>query len=497
MTARHHLLILFLTLLTGIATHWKIFPTDLIGVHLWRQAQNQWNIRNFHRHDPNILNPRIAAHNLGHEGNILRYEFPLMQWSIAQAQEVCGESIRVTRISMFLLGFLGILGFYQLAWILYKDRVLAACGAWMFSFSPLFYYYTLNPLSDIPALSSQIWMMVFSLKYYRDKNFKDLVWAAVCLCLAGLFKLPFAVFGIMPWTAVLLRFYRDGKQWGPFIKSHIPLLLASLPVLAWYGYAIASWQSMGVLKGIFGNTGFREILNYFTYHLFQWLPRHLLNPAALLFFIAGLVLLLKKRDVRGGYAAILGAGAGMGLLYYAFEINMIARVHDYYLLPFLPWLHLLAVHGLQAFQDHRALKTVSVFLLGGVPWIAWSLVNDYWSMDRNGYNPDWFIYKNELKHAAPQDSLCILLNDNTGVVFAYAVDKQGYVFDRDELPPMWIEDMILRRRARYLYSDSRKVDTSHQVRPFLDSLLMHKGSVKLFRLVDPVKMARAKKVEDK
>ena len=71
------------------------------------------------------------------------------------------------------------------------------------------------------------------------------------------------------------------------------------------------------------------------------------------------------------------------------------------------------------------------------------------------------------------------------MVFAHAVDKQGYVFDRDELPPMWVEDMIIRRRARYIYSDSRIVDSSERIRPLLDSMLLQRGSVKVFRLVGP------------
>lgn len=486
MTVRTHILILLFTLLTGMATHWKIFTTDLTGVHLWRQAQNQWNIRNFHRRDPNILNPRISAYNLGHEGNILRYEFPLMQWCVAQLQFVFGESILVTRISMFLLGFVGILGFFQLVLLLYKDKILAACGAWMLSFSPLFYYYTLNPFSDIPALAAQIWMMVFTLNYYQSKNYKDLIWASACLCLAGLFKLPFAVFGLMPLTAVLLLFYQDGRKRALIFKSFIPLILASLPVIAWYSYAIASWESMGVLKGIFGSTGLVEIPRYIGYHLSQWLPLHLLNPAAFLFFIAGLVVFWKTKVLPAGPLIILMAGAGIGLVYYAYEVNMIAKVHDYYLLPFLPWLYLVAVHGLQAFRQDLALRTASIPLLGLMPYISFFLVNGYfWNIDRNGYNPDWFIYSKDLQQAAPRDSLCILLNDNTGVVFAHAVDKQGYVFDRDELPAMWVEDMILRRRARYMYSDSRTVDSSESVRPLLDSMLMKRGSVKVFRLVGP------------
>ena len=64
------------------------------------------------------------------------------------------------------------------------------------------------------------------------------------------------------------------------------------------------------------------------------------------------------------------------------------------------------------------------------------------------------------------------------------------MFDKDDLPAMWVEDMILHRRATYMYSDSRIVDTSAGVVPFIDSLLLEKGEVRVFRLVDKIKIQR-------
>lgn len=81
-------------------------------------------------------------------------------------------------------------------------------------------------------------------------------------------------------------------------------------------------------------------------------------------------------------------------------------------------------------------------------------------------------------------------HDNSGVVVPYVIDHQGYVFDKDDLPAMWVEDMILHRRATYMYSDSRIVDTSAGVVPFIDSLLLEKGEVRVFRLVDKIKIQR-------
>jgi len=90
--------------------HTQFLDLEVQGIHSWRQSQTMWNIRNFVRHDNNICNPRINKFN-GGKSNILRYEFPLMQWTIAQVQKAINEEIRVVRIMMFLMGLLTLFSF--------------------------------------------------------------------------------------------------------------------------------------------------------------------------------------------------------------------------------------------------------------------------------------------------------------------------------------------------------------------------------------------------
>ena len=89
--------VLVMTVLLSTIMHRGKFNKELSGIHTWRQTQTQWNIRNFYRHDHNILNPRVASFN-GGKDNIYRYEFPIMQWCIAQLQRPFGEGIIVTRL---------------------------------------------------------------------------------------------------------------------------------------------------------------------------------------------------------------------------------------------------------------------------------------------------------------------------------------------------------------------------------------------------------------
>jgi 4-amino-4-deoxy-L-arabinose transferase-like glycosyltransferase len=122
--------------LLSLIMHFEIFTLDLQGVHLWRQSQTQINIQNFYRHDNNIFNPRNSiAHD---QMNIQRLEFPIMQWIIAQFHRIFGESIIITRISIFTIGILSVLGIFQVLQILFKNPLLSFLTAYSFNFL-LFY----------------------------------------------------------------------------------------------------------------------------------------------------------------------------------------------------------------------------------------------------------------------------------------------------------------------------------------------------------------------
>ena len=95
-------ILLFITLsLISFLMHCHVFNLEIIGNHSIRQAQTQLNILNFHRYDDNILNPRTNVLDNNLEPSIRRYEFPIMQWSIAEVYAVTGESLTITRWIMF------------------------------------------------------------------------------------------------------------------------------------------------------------------------------------------------------------------------------------------------------------------------------------------------------------------------------------------------------------------------------------------------------------
>src|SRR5690606_23252253 len=116
--------------------HLKHFSKDLMSIHVWRQTQTQSTIINYYEEDMNIFNPR--RNDRGDSEGIFRMEFPLMQWLVACQYKLFGNHLIISRISMFLIGLLSILGIYKLLDVLFQKTILSLIGAWAFNFSPSF-----------------------------------------------------------------------------------------------------------------------------------------------------------------------------------------------------------------------------------------------------------------------------------------------------------------------------------------------------------------------
>lgn len=304
---------------------------------------------------------------------------------------------------------------------------------------------------------------------------------------AGLCKLPFFIYGIMLLTASVQVYLYHGRSLPTLLKKIFMLIAISVPVAAWYILAFLDWEYHGVIRGVSVGFNIADFWTYLKFALFHWVPMHLVNVFALLFLFIGVKPILSRNTLTYSFRWVLLSGLIITLVYYFYEINMINKIHDYYMLPFLVWLHIGIALGLYSVNLSRYRLGI-IFLFLAMPVYAYFKTTPLWNQEHNPYNADWFKYSDTLQSIVPEDSLCIILNDNSGVVIACAIDKQGYVFDRDDLPAMWIEDMILHRNTHYMYSDSRVVDTSGEIKPFLDSLLMEQGSIRVFKLISSKKV---------
>lgn len=464
----------------SLVMHLRIFPLELMGPHVWRQTQTQTNVLNFAREDMNILNPRV--NNNADTDRIQRMEFPLMQWLFAWPYKWWGNHIIFSRMLTFLLGLFSVWGMYRLLFFLFNNRLTAALGAWAFNFSPLFYYYTLNPLPDNMALCTGIWGIAFFLHFIRDGKTKQLLFSSIFFGISVAVKLPFIIFMAFPAWFLIHRLITGGNKIKTFLTGLV-LLSGIVPAAAWYAWVIPQWKATPVIAGIAeSQKSTIELLDILQTHLVSNLPELYVNYISFIFFLAGLVIIFRKRNFANPVFQSLAGWGIMTIVYFLFEMNAIGKEHDYYMLPFLPVLFILVTAGIQYAinSTKKTVQYVAAILVLLLPLTAFLRADSRWNPGNPSVNIDLYQNKDELRKLVPDDAICVVGNDLSQHIFLYYIDKKGFVFDQDLLDGPMLKNFI-ERGAVYLYSDSRS-DEREDVQPYLEEQIFNSGSLSVYKL---------------
>lgn len=468
-------------MLISVFMHFNHFSKDLMSIHVWRQTQTQSTIINFYEEDMNILNPH--RNDRGNGDGIFRMEFPLMQWLVACIYKVFGNHLILSRLFMFVVGLCSVFGIYRLLKNLFQNEIIALIGAWTFNFSPCFYYYTINPLPDNFALCCSIWGIAIFFNWYRNSKAYLLLISGLLLSTGALCKLPFIIYFSVPFTYFLIYFIKNGINRKNIIDSFVILSFVILPV-TWYVSVVPEWSGNGIVTGMLDSkVSFSVYFDYLQHNLISTLPELLLNYGSLLFFLCGFYYIyLNKVYKKPIFKVFIVWSITIGL-YFLFELNMIAKIHDYYLFPFYPILFILVSYGAYNLFSSKIkfIKYLVLVLFLILPFTVYLRMQIRWNPDSPGFNKDLLDYKLELRNAIPKDALCIVGNDDSHYIFLYYIDKKGWGFDDNNLNATNINNMI-HNGAKYLYSDSRQIENDKNIIPFLDKLILEKGSIKIFSL---------------
>jgi len=459
--------------------HLPVLNLDIQGKHAWRQTQTMWNIKNFTESDPNIINPRVSHFNYG-DTNIYRYEFPLLQWTIGMTQRVLGSNVILVRIMLFLFGAVGAIGFFKLLQKMGVNTWSAFAGLLCYLFCPVIFYYMINPLPDNLALAAGIWYLYHIVSYQQSNENRYLFLASISLLIATLAKLPFLMFSIVSIFFFVKDLLRGQNSWPKLIAFGAIQLAVLVPALLWYHWVMPGWEGNGILKGVFdGETDWANNAKILTYHSKTMFPFLLLYPSVWLPLLVGLVFgfRISTKDISWIWSLV-----GITFLYLILQWDVIGTVHDYYLMPFLPWLYIFVTLGIEKLLKTRSIiwSVVALICLLSTPIVSYQMTVDKWYAV--WYNKDLYTHRQVLIDAVPNDELCIMLRDMSKYVFPYQVNKRGYIYPNESLSGKTVEKLIKDKGIHYLYSDSRKFEEKVDVQPLLDSLILEAGSIHVYRL---------------
>lgn len=478
---KYYIFLLFIIGL-NLLLHANLLTEDIQGLHSWRQSQTMWNIKNFMSHDINILNPRVSDFNVDND-NLYRYEFPIMQWLIAMTQKIVGDGITTVRILMFLFGTIGIIGMYKIFDKLLSNKISVLLATCLFQFSPILYYYIINPLPDILALSCGIWYLYYFMSYMKEGQTKLLVLSSLALLMATLVKLPFLMFGVLTAYYVCTTLIKDKSAYKRSLMIVTIQGIILIPAFLWYAWVMPNWGSNPILTGIFnGDYTLFEFIKLIGYHAVKMFPNKLLTFIVWIPFFIGLKSHYKNEyETKWLYSLIF-----ITMIYLFLQLTVIGRDHDYYLLPFLPWLFIIVSLGIdKLLNDSKKQNILAGSLVLASLLYAVVITYSWSSLNKTSFNHDVFLYSEELKSAVPNHEMCIMLNDHSNYIFSYQIDKMGYIFNNDQLEVGWIGDLVRNYDVKYMYSDSEKINNDPQYDAYKKRLILKKGSVAVYELKLP------------
>ncbi|HOZ86699.1 MAG TPA: glycosyltransferase family 39 protein [Bacteroidia bacterium] len=474
MTNKKIVFFFLLPVLISFILHFRVFSFDVIGYHAWRQSQTQTVIYNFTFSDTNILHPQKFDLSTG--SSDLLYEFPLYQWCIAQVNNVLGYSVMHTRVITFIIFIFLLLGFYRLL-IKFVSIEVALVSNALLCFSPLLYYYCVNPLPDILALTCAVWALNFFMAFVSSaKSFHFLLFG-LFLMASALVKLPFIIFG-SPFLLYIYRAYKDGYIQKVFSKTLL-LLFLMVPVALWYTMAIPTWRDKGVVVGLsHNNKTLLHLLDCFQFNLISSVPELLTNYASCIFLVVGMVLFFKNKQLKKkhGYFVVLFIAASA---YFLFELNMIEKAHDYYLMPFIPLIFLVVALGVKHLYTSGKYRRLVFFVACVVPLTAWLRIDQRWNPDSPGFVTDYLTEQSALQSLIPRDEKCIIDADDSHFIALYYLKRQGYSLFDKEINPLVLKDRYS-KGARFLVTENLSLNLNDY--PEFDFETLYSKKLKIYKL---------------
>ena len=235
----------FLFLFAVIYTYPSVFLKRPQSVHHWRQSDCASLALNYYQDGMRFFQPQ--THNLTSLGATSSYsapsEIPIAYYSVAILYKIFGYHDYIFRLFNTMIFFLGLFYLFKSCLLLFKDFFWAAATSLLFFTSPVLVFYGNNFLSDTPAFAFALIAWYFFIRFYQDKQPKDIYISMLFFLLAGANKIS-ALISLVAITALfsaeLLRLFKlksEAKVFSKPFQFVLPVLIVFGIIASWVFYA--------------------------------------------------------------------------------------------------------------------------------------------------------------------------------------------------------------------------------------------------------------------
>ena len=424
-----------------------------MGVHQWRQSDSASEALNYAQNDIRFFTPQM--HSQTGKNGFSASEFPLIYFVVGKLYQVFGFHEYIFKLINLLFFITGLWFLYLLCLRFIKDKWIALIPVIILGTSPFYFYYGLNFLPNVPAISCALIGWYFILKYIAEHKIAQLYLATLLFTLSALLKasdgLNFAVAGLF---LLIYIFHADPLSKTIFKKQALHILtcafIFAISFLSWVFYCKQFNAGSGTGASLLGILPIWKLGPYDIYMvcrnaLMEW-AMYIFNPVIWIVVICGIYLFFKNLKKINPYLRLIIILMMTGSFIYCLLWFEAFRDHDYYMLTpiVLPVFLLIALCSL--FEDYllsnKLKRNRIIYISVCIFSICYNLVmqhNRYFNNDYNTVNKDLYsvepylrsigIKRTDLVVSVPDPSLnnSLYLMNNPGWTEAFT-DKNYNIY---------------------------------------------------------------------
>ena len=431
---RFWILVLFLVRLVGITNP----PLEI--AHSWRMVTTNMYARNFLEVDHNILYARVDM--AGELSGITAKEFPIYNYLIYLVSLVLGWQHWYGRLISLLVSSIGTWYFYLLIRRFRGER--HAFFSTLVLMLSLWFAYSRKIMPDTFSMSLVLAGFYYGICYlYSGKGYRLVLY--LLLGTAGtLSKIPSSYMFVLFLLPLFDRGVLLGRKAWLLAASVILIAVNGIWYLYWVPEVTGTYGFIHYPEKSFVE-GTREVFQNFGDFLKRFYHSALMSYVSLAVFLAGLVLLVirKERRVLVAFGLLLAT-----FLVFTLKAGRSFTWHNYYIIPFVPAMAMVAGYLLS--EIRRRWLYISILLVIAVEGIA-NQQHEFFIHERERYKLDLEVMADSV--CGKDDLVAVSGGHNPQQL--YFMHRRGWALNDEEIDePEEVRDFRA-RGAEFLFINKR------------------------------------------
>lgn len=421
------------------------------SVHSWRQATGLMVARNYFEGNTSFFYPMVDETN-GASG-IIGMEFPVFYYLQGILAKLFGFSDGLGRGIHMIITTIGILYFYKIILIFFDKKtalistILILCSA--------FFTFSRKVMPDTACLG-----LIFIGLYQLILVYKNGYWFHALLAFSFLSLGLLVKISALPLMGFVLFFHAHFKDSNHrFWKILIPLL-ACVPMCLWYFYwnpflekSYGNWYNIGgpISKGfaLFLHNG-SQVFHHLIFHPFY-------SYLSIIPILLGVIFLFKNK-----HFTLLPSFLIFLFLFMLFALKSgeIFFTHDYYILPLVPILSLIAAYGITTIKRYGILILVLICMEGIL-----NQLHDFRWNEGESYK---LGLKDSFQNRIPNKSL-VAINGNGNPQELYFLHRKGWNVTNETISNQEQRNQIIKNGCDFIIINKRSLHKSLPLRVIFEN----------------------------